>query len=354
MKQTTTEQLARIDLKVTGNIAELNTRVNSLSDKISTMDEVISNSKLRKVDSIFTECKSQTSTLASKVISLEKQISSCERKNEELAKAVSFMNKQFEEFNKLSTDRDFSMKRLNVRLDNSDICQSRIGTRMDSLEAKSISFDTRHRRMNLIFEGISESPNEYTKGVISNIFNSSGGLANPADIDIAYRLGKSSDNHTRPILVAFHKLEAKDNVLKNAVKIKQSAKLPNLWINRDHPDLTRRQSANTRRCYNLMRANNHKCTLQGTSITYAGKVYQYKELNNLPIGSRLEDTRLIECNDGQGICFQTELAYLSNFYNSPFYYKDKLFVSAEQAFQWAKAVAADYHYTAKQMKTHMR
>lgn len=96
-----------------------------------------------------------------------------------------------------------------------------------------------------------------------------------------------------------------------------------------------------------MRSNNHKCTLQGTSITFGGRVYQYKDLNNLPFGSRLEDTKMIECNEGQEICFQSELSYLSNFYYTPFYYKDKLFTSAEQAFQWAKAIAADYHHTAK-------
>lgn len=189
--------------------------------------------------------------------------------------------------------RDLQMKMTNIRFDNNEICQSRLGLRIDSLETKALSSDTRHRKLNLIFEGISETPNECPKGIITNIFNSSGGLAKSTDIDIAYRLGKSYDNHTRPILVSFHTLEAKDHVLKNAAKIKLASNYPNLWINRDHPELTRRQAANTRKCYNLMKSNHHKCSVQGTSITYNGKVYHYKDLNNLPSGSRLEDTRMI-------------------------------------------------------------
>lgn len=90
-----------------------------------------------------------------------------------------------------------------------------------------------------------------------------------------------------------------------------------------------------------MRLNKHKCVLQGTSITFNNKVYHYKDLNSLPVGSRLEDTKMIPCNDGTEICFHSELSYLSNFYRAPFLYKDRPFVSSEQAFQWHKAINAN-------------
>lgn len=113
-----------------------------------------------------------------------------------------------------------------------------------------------------------------------------------------------------------------------------------LWINRDHPDLTRRQTANTRRCYNLMKLNNHSCQVHGTSITYKNKVHQYKDLNDLPEGLHLEDTKLVEYDKGRGICFQSELAYLSNMYPCDFIYRNKPFLSSEQAYQLEKALNA--------------
>lgn len=157
---------------------------------------------------------------------------------------------------------------------------------------------------------------------------------------MAYRLGKVSENSTRPILVTFRDQAIKDNILKNASKIKQLSGNASLWINRDLPELTRRQTANTRRCFNLMKANKHECTVHGTSITFEKKVYQYKDLNDLPVGSRLEDTPQVSVEGGTGICFQSELSYLSSFYPAPLTYRNKEFVSAEQAFQWARAIHA--------------
>lgn len=195
---------------------------------------------------------------------------------------------------------------------------------MTNLETQHTVSDSKHRNFNLVFDSLAEAANENVRGLIVNLFNSSNGLANASSIDTAYRLGKPNANYTCPMLVAFHSIAAKDNVLRNASKIKLAANHPNLWINRDHPDLTRKQSSNARKCFNLMKLNKHKCTLSGTSITFNGKVYQYKDLNKLPMGSRLEDTKMFECDDGAGLCFQGDLSYLSNFHSAPLYFKNKL------------------------------
>lgn len=90
-----------------------------------------------------------------------------------------------------------------------------------------------------------------------------------------------------------------------------------------------------------MKANKHDCQVHETSITYTHKVYHYKDLNKLPAGSRLEDTRQIPCENGTGICFQSDLSYLSSFFPVTLEYKNKEFVSAEQAFQWVRATHAN-------------
>lgn len=349
LKRATTDQISNIDMKVSSNIGEVNTRINTLSDKLTNLEKVFKDSKVNKMGSILSDNETKTQELSTQNQSLDSRLKSCENKVSGLTEAITFLGNQLDDVKSLITKRETNLKLVNARCDIEEISQARLDSRVVNLESKSLSSDARHRKLNLVFEGIGELPGENAKGIITNIFNTTGGLANPTDIDVAYRLGKLYEGHTRPILVSFHTQEAKDLVLKNAPKIKQSSGYPNLWINRDHPDITRRQISNTRKCFNLMKQNNHKCTMQGTSITFGGRVYHYKDLNKLPPGSKLEDTRLIPCNDGQGICFQGDLAYLSNFYRAPFFYKDKPFTSVEQAFQWSKAISASFFQTAKKI-----
>lgn len=349
LKQNTSEQLSKIDLKLSSNIGEINTRINTLGDKVDKFEDILVKNKVHKINDLLSENSHKLNEVSTQCDSFNKRIHNCERKDLDLVEAVTFLGNQIDDLQKKIANNEANLKRTNTHCDVNEIGQSRLNTRITNLETKALSSDTRHRKLNLIFEGIDEAPNENAKGLITNIFNNSGGLASAAGIDTAYRLGRTPDNYNRPILVAFHTLEAKDNVLRNAAKIKLATNMPNLWINRDHPDITRRQIANTRRCYNLMRSNKHKCTLQGTSITFNGRVYHYKDLNNLPEGSRIEDTRMITCNNGTEICFQSELSYLSNFYRAHFVYKDKPFTSSEQAFQWSKAIYSSDFEKAKKI-----
>lgn len=340
LKQATTEQLSRVEIKVTGNLSEMNIRINSLGDKLLNLEKTMSSTNIAAIDESLAKNVLQVSTLTNHLTALKKKVDSYESAQSDLQQSIAFMNKQYEEIKSLQATKDTKIERLGRRLDNSDICQTRLGSKVDKLETKEATSDIKHRKYNLVFDGVPEAANENVYGLIANIFNSSNGLADPSSIDTAYRLGKPNANHIRPILVAFYSIAAKDQVLRNAAKIKYVTNRPNMWINRDHPDITRRQSNNARKCYNLMKQNNHKCVLQGTSITYDAKVYHYKDLNKLPEGSRLEDTRMIPCNNGQGICFQGDLSYLSNLYKAPLYFRNKYFEHSEQAFQWCKATVS--------------
>lgn len=349
LKQNTSEQIARIDLKVSSNLTEMNTRVNSLSDKLTDLQSTLSNTNLGNIDKSLSENANTVKSLANQLSLMKGKIDTCESQQMELAKSVKFISAQYDEIKTLLANNETKSSILEARVDNNEIRHTRLTTTVSNLEAQHTVSDSKHRKFNLIFDGIAESANENVKGLITNLFNNSNGLVNVSSIDTAYRLGKPSSNYTRPILVIFHSIAAKDNVLRNAAKIKLAANLPHLWINRDHPDLTRKQSANARKCYNLMKSNNLKCTLSGTSITYNGKIYHYKDLNKLPKGSRLEDTKMIECNDGKDICFHSDLSFLSNFYSAPLYYKNKYFEHSEQAFQWIKAVNCNEPDKARQI-----
>lgn len=95
-----------------------------------------------------------------------------------------------------------------------------------------------------------------------------------------------------------------------------------------------------RKCYNLMKQQKLKCKLSGAIIEYNHRSYEHKDLHKLPEGCRLEDTQLVTCEDtnkNTSLCFQGSHAYVSNFYQTEIEYRDHMFTSAEQAFQWAKA-----------------
>lgn len=187
--------------------------------------------------------------------------------------------------------------------------------------------------------------------VITNLLRKRSLLTPPShdQIDTTYRLGCKTEGMSRSILVVFKDLHTKDYVLGNAPQMRKSLDLKTLWINCDHLEHTQGQISNTRKCYNLMRTNNHQCRLHGTSITYNNQIYHYKDLIKLPEGSHLEDTKLIPCSDRKGLCFQGELCFVSNFYPAPIHYKKIPFYSAEQAFQWDKAVSVGDTDTAQQI-----
>lgn len=286
---------------------------------------------------------------------IEKDTSDSKEKISDLIESSNFISKQ-------NTDITSDVKNIRhelheistgqaSRMTSLEINQGRFKSKLARVESKSLSSDTQHRRLNLIFEGVAEKVSENTKLEIVSLLRKSDLPCPPTaeQISTAFRLGKHNEGTNRPILVCFKDPQVKETVLRNAPSIKKSLDIKSLWINRDHPDVTRRQIANTRRCYNLMKANGYQCRMQGTSITFNDKVYHYKDLNNLPAGSRLEDTRLIPCNEGKGICFSGDLCYMSNLFAASFTYKSRPFLSAEQAFQWEKALHLGNHSSALQI-----
>lgn len=85
------------------------------------------------------------------------------------------------------------------------------------------------------------------------------------EFDAVYHLGKQTADSPRPLLVDFRNQTDKDLILHNAARVKKKSEVESLWINRDHPELTRRQTANTCRCFNLMKANYHTCQMEQVS-----------------------------------------------------------------------------------------
>lgn len=338
------ESLARNKLESEKQIAALKDQINDLSLSLD-------KDKLGMIKSLDTDDLNALKFHKVDISNLKQRVESGEKKISDVTESLQFNSNQSSD---LKTDlnllRDDGLNR-DSRIHMLEVNQSRANNEINELQGSAEASEIRQRKFNLVFEGITESDNENTKQVIVDLPRKSS-LATPPtkdQIDTAYRLGRKNEGFSCSVLVVFKDLHVKDNVLNNAPQIRKSLESKTLWINRDHPELTRKQISNTRKCYNLMKANNHQCKVHGTSITFNNQIYHYKDLNNLPEGSRLEDTKLIPCSDGKGLCFQGELCYVSNFYPATIYYKRNPFYNAEQAYQWDKAVSAGKFAKAKEI-----
>lgn len=339
------------DKTATDKISTLENKVTDLSQKITSNKKKLPELVQSMNSAVINQCIENKHELEERLSKLEKQnpvqlsnltdrMDKLETRNKEYAASLNFFTTENDSLKKEIENLKEENSSLHEKINHSNITQGRFQTDLNDTKQQLCTGDVKQRKLNLIFEGIAEVNNEYPKDTIFNLINNAKVFEDIPDFDTAYRLGKYTNGQNRPILVSFYCVSDKDLVLHNAARIKKGSGIESLWINRDHPEITRRQIANTRRCYNLTKLNNHDCQLHGTSITYKNKVYHYKDLNSLPEGSRLEDTRLVPCDDGRGVCFQGDLAYLSNRYPVEFIYKHKPFLSAEQAFQWEKALNA--------------
>lgn len=350
-KKEIVKEIAKVNGKIDSSNKQINDKIDDLNTRMNNFSKVISNENLQKLDEVLASNNSIKTRLGEHIKSTESrstehensvraiksQLEGIEKRDRDLEKTVAFLSEEVTELRGYIKALQQKEDSFEQKIENQHIFGSRMNTKIENLVSHHLTSEVRQRKLNLVFEGIEEKSNANPNQLIIDLLQKSGDLPNYSEINIVYRLGKITPGSNRPILVTFHSQQTRENILKRASKIKQNSGITTLWINRDLPDLTRHQTANTRRCYNLMRSNKLECSVQGTSITYQKKVYHYKDLNKLPQGSRLEDTRLVTCSNDTGLCFSGDLCYISNFYPSPLTYKKKDFVSAEQAFQWAKA-----------------
>ena len=95
--------------------------------------------------------------------------------------------------------------------------------RLQLLEYKSIDIESRRRRRNLIFRGMSEKPEEAKEGsipIIRHFIYVHLGIQDDMYIERAHRLGRFKQGACRPIVVAFRDYQDTDTIMSNCRKLK--------------------------------------------------------------------------------------------------------------------------------------
>lgn len=206
------------------------------------------------------------------------------------------------------------------------------------LEDYILQLDSASRKKNLVITGLSEAKGESTDFLVLRVFNFFQpyvSTLDTTDIDCAYRLGKKSAK-SRPIVCKFVCEKTRNEVYAIRSELNDDASTTKVYLNEDLPQIINNRRSDFRAIMKLAKAKKIPASYQNNKITVNNVTYTHRNLDCLPTGVRLEDAKTIKVKGGYA--FHSEHAWLSNFYPCDFELQGIPFRSAEQAYQYIRAL----------------
>lgn len=213
--------------------------------------------------------------------------------------------------------------------------------------------DLFNRRLNILVDQLSESDGvEDTLEKVSNMI----GIVFKAEdkpkckIARAYRLGRKSDQgKPRKIRIEFVDIESRDLFMSYSRRL---SKVGNdgrpFYINEDLPESLKRRRTDIYRYIRYMQEKGHSIERYGDDFIINGQRWKSQDLNKLPIGDRLLDSRTLYKNGI--VAFQSSISPLSNLFPAPIVYKGKRYQSLEHCYQQSKAIFHGYPDKAREIE----
>lgn len=273
----------------------------------------------------------------------------------------------------LKNEKETATLLLKLQRDHSDLVKY-----TGSLEEFCLELDTKCRKKHLILTGVTETPAESKSGRGSgpqqdenesnemeteeNNFSPTHAAAFTVlqsiydilvydDIDVAYRVGRKGSG-PRPILVKFVKEQTRNEVNRRRTNLKDSDETKTLFLNEDLPAKINERRAELRCIVDHAKSRNIHAKSMGNRISVDNKVYTHQTIDKLPQGLKISDAKMIDTV--KGLAFQSEYAFLSNFYPSPIKYNGLSFPTAEHAYQFTRATFLGKHDSAYEIKVAKR
>lgn len=170
-------------------------------------------------------------------------------------------------------------------------------------------------------------------------------------ISNAFRIGKlkSGQKNPRKVMIQFDSPVGKEIVIKNARQITRSGNDGrNYYLNEDLPEIEKRKKNDLYKYQKYMVEKGHSVERDNDYFIIDGQRWHLEQLNSLPIGDRLMDSRTLF---DHGMCaFQSSLSPLSNLFPCRIRYNGKTYASVEHAYQFAKAIHHKLPSTAHEIK----
>lgn len=194
------------------------------------------------------------------------------------------------------------------------------------------------RKENVIIDQLQEAENENVLERLKTILDLTLTSADRSEVQIkrAFRLGtKRADGPPRKILVELK--NGKEILFDKARLITKSGNDGRpYYINDDVPEAVKRRRSDIHKYVLYMRERGHQAEKAGEDVIIDNQRWKYGDLNNLPIGDRLMDSRTIW--QYGAVAFQSSVSPLSNLFPCNIRVNGLAFKSTEQCYQYAKAM----------------
>ena len=201
--------------------------------------------------------------------------------------------------------------------------------RMESLEKKAIYAESYSRRSNLLFDGISQTPNEDIESKVRQVLAVNMKLENVHDIQFVrvHRL-----RNTTKIIARFERFKDKDRVWRARRNLKGS----NIWIEEDFPKEIRQRRQVLQPIYlQALKTPDVKASLIEDRLIVNNQTFTVENLQQLPPALSLEKSSLAV--RGDQIFFYSRSSPLSNFFPSTLTVNGVSYKNAEQYYQGTRA-----------------
>lgn len=215
------------------------------------------------------------------------------------------------------------------------------------LENYCLELDVNARKSHVILTGVQENENEVssdnknpqaTHDIAIETLTTICDTVTSDDLEATYRIGKPG-RKPRPILIKFRRESVRNEVMRRKKLLKETDETKSLFMNEDLPPVINKRRAEMRAVVDNAKNKNLPAAMMGNRMSINNVSYEYKDIHTLPPGLKLADAK-IQAVKG-GIAFQSEYAYLSNFFPVQIKYGDLTFGSSEQLYQYERALFAN-------------
>lgn len=229
-------------------------------------------------------------------------------------------------------------QRLSKRLNNMDVAFKSAMERLGTVEKTADANSQMLKNANIVVDGLAEMDNENCSIKVCDIFGAIDSKFSGENIITAYRVGQRSKDgkYPRPMVVKLIDVSVKVMIMENKGKLMNHPDYSRIFLNDDLPPKLKKERKTLREISRYAHYLGYRgCRASGSKLVINGKAFRYETLHLLP--QELQLCNLKTRNVGDGIGFQGEDSYLSNFYPVTLTVEDQCFNCAEQAFQFFKA-----------------
>ena len=211
----------------------------------------------------------------------------------------------------------------------------KIKEQADQLESYKLQTDktfekleTHSRKLNLVFENVPETEGENCMRVVENIIRSEMKIKMQDPIDVAHRLGKSTDTQPAGIIARFKIVADKSRVLQNGSALKNTD-----YIARsDYPRSVMQRRSFLAKVLRDARKVDKTARIAYDKLHYNGNVYTVETVHTAGIPTH---NHMLETENQ--IRFFGYMSFLSNFHRCDIKLNGTHFTTAEQAYHILRA-----------------